>query len=423
MNTTSTKKARSNVAVIGGGAAGMFAACTLAERGADVTLFERNRELGLKLGITGKGRCNLTNNCDVKDFLSNVPVGQKFLYSALYTFTPQDTMKYFETLGVSLKTERGNRVFPVSDKARDIVFALKGRLLSLGVKTVNARITKLFTDENGIRGVYVNERPLIFDKVIVATGGKSYPKTGSTGDGYALAKSCGHTIKELYGSLVPLETVGSLAKELQGLSLKNVKLSIIENASGKTVYDDFGEMLFTHFGVSGPLVLSASSHLRKISEGQYDISIDLKPSLDEKALDKRILSDFEKYKNKDLVNGLSDLLPIKMIRPFIQLCELSERTKINSIDRESRKKMVASLKAFRLTVKSRRDISEAIITSGGVSTSEIDPKTMQSKLCKGLYFAGEVLDVDAYTGGFNLQIAFSTAYLAALDCTKGEENE
>ncbi len=423
MNMTSTKKARSNIAIIGAGAAGMFAACILAERGADVTLFERNKDLGLKLGITGKGRCNLTNNCDVKDFLSNVPVGQKFLYSALYTFTPQDTMKYFESLGVELKTERGNRVFPVSDKARDVVFALKNRLLSLGVKIVNARITKLWKDANGIKGVYLDKKPCAFDKVIVCTGGKSYPKTGSTGDGYELAKSCAHSVTELYGSLVPLETVGELAKELQGLSLKNVKLSIIDNASGKTVYDDFGEMLFTHFGVSGPLVLSASSHLRKISEGQYDVSIDLKPSLDEKALDKRILSDFEKYKNKDLVNGLSDLLPIKMIRPFIALCGINERTKINSIDRESRKKMVETLKDFRLTVKGRRDISEAIITSGGVSTSEIDPKTMRSKLCKGLYFAGEVLDVDAYTGGFNLQIAFSTAYLAALDCTKGEENE
>lgn len=401
----------------------MFAACMAAERGAQVTLFERNKDLGLKLGITGKGRCNLTNNCEVKDFLSNVPVGQKFLFSALYTFTPQDTMSYFEGLGLALKTERGNRVFPESDKARDVIFTLKNRLLALGVKIQTARITKLYKDENGVKGVFVGEKPLEFDKVIIATGGKSYPKTGSTGDGYELAKSVGHTVTELYGSLVPLETVGELAGELQGLSLKNVKLSIIEKSTSKTVFDDFGEMLFTHFGVSGPLVLSASSHLRRITSGQYDISIDLKPSLDEKALDKRILSDFEKYKNKDLVNGLSDLLPVKMIRPFISLCGLSERTKINSIDKESRKKMVATLKAFTLTIKGRRDISEAIITSGGVSTSEVDPKTMASKLANGLYFAGEVLDVDAYTGGFNLQIAFSTAYLAAIACTKGEENE
>ena len=401
----------------------MFAACIAAERGADVTLFERNKDLGLKLGITGKGRCNLTNNCDVKDFLQNVPVGQKFLFSALYTLTPQDTMRYFEGLGLELKTERGNRVFPVSDKARDVIFALKNRLIALGVKLQTARITKLVTEGDVVKGVYLGEKPLYFDSVIVATGGKSYPKTGSTGDGYELARACGHTVTPLYGSLVPLETVGERAKELQGLSLKNVKLSIIENASGKTVYEDFGEMLFTHFGVSGPLVLSASSHLRRIGAGQYDVSIDLKPSLDEKALDKRILSDFEKYKNKDLVNGLSDLLPIKMIRPFITLCGLSERTKINSIDKESRKRMIANLKAFKLTVKGRRDISEAIITSGGVSTSEVDPKTMASKLCKGLYFAGEILDVDAYTGGFNLQIAFSTAYLAALACTKEDENE
>ncbi len=423
MNMTSTKKAKNNIAIIGGGAAGMFAALVMAERGASVTLYERNKELGLKLGITGKGRCNLTNNCDVKDFLSNVPVGQKFLYSALFTFTPQDTMKYFESLGVELKTERGNRVFPASDKARDIVFALKNKLLSLGVKIINARITKLFVEENEVKGVFCNQKNYLFDKVVVCTGGKSYPKTGSTGDGYEIARSCGHTITPIYGSLVPLETSGSLAKELQGLSLKNVKLSIIDNASQKTVYDDFGEMLFTHFGVSGPLVLSASSHLRKIDNGQYDIAIDLKPSLDEQALDRRILSDFEKYKNKDLVNGMSDLLPIKMIRPFIKLCSLDERAKINSVDRESRKRMVANMKALRLTVKGRRDISEAIITSGGVSTSEVDPKTMASKLCKGLYFAGEILDVDAYTGGFNLQIAFSTAYLAAIACTKGEEDE
>lgn len=423
MNMTSTKKAKNKIAIIGGGASGMFAACVAAQRGADVTLFERNKNLGLKLGITGKGRCNLTNNCEVKDFLSNVPVGQKFLYSALYTFTPQDTMKYFEELGLMLKTERGNRVFPHSDKATDVVFALKRRLIQLGVKIVNARITKLWKDENGVKGVYVAKEPRAYDKVIVCTGGKSYPKTGSTGDGYELAKSAGHGITKLYGSLVPLETVGDAVKQLQGLSLKNVRLSIIENESGKTAYDDFGEMLFTHFGVSGPLVLSASSHLREISEGKYDVSIDLKPSLDEKELDKRILSDFEKYKNKDLINGLSDLLPVKMIRPFIAACGINERTKINSIDRESRKRMISNLKAFRLTVKGRRDISEAIITSGGVCTAEVDPKTMRSKLCDGLYFAGEVLDVDAYTGGFNLQIAFSTAYLAAIDCTKGEENE
>lgn len=423
MNTTSTKRANSKIAIIGAGAAGMFAACIAAERGASVTLYERNKDLGLKLGITGKGRCNLTNNCEVKDFLQNVPVGQKFLYSALYTFTPQDTMSYFESLGVELKTERGNRVFPASDKARDIVFALKNRLISLGVKIICARITKLFVEDGEVCGVICNQKTYRYDKVIVCTGGKSYPKTGSTGDGYELAKSCGHSVTPLYGSLVPLETEGTLAKELQGLSLKNVHLSIIDNSNGRCVFEDFGEMLFTHFGVSGPLVLSASSHLRKINAGQYDISVDLKPSLDEKALDKRILSDFEKYKNKDLVNGLSDLLPVKMIRPFISLCSIDERTKINSIDKESRRRMVERLKGFRLTVKGRRDISEAIITSGGVSTSEVDPKTMASKLCKGLYFAGEVLDVDAYTGGFNLQIAFSTAYLAAVDCTKGEENE
>lgn len=423
MSMTSTKNRTSNIAIIGGGAAGMFAACIAAENGANVTIYERNKELGKKLSITGKGRCNLTNNCDIRDFLNNVPVGNKFLYSALYTFAPQDTMAYFEALGVPLKTERGNRVFPVSDKASDLVLALKKNLSELGVKVVNSRINKILKDNGKIKGVISNQKPYFYDSVIICTGGKSYPRTGSTGDGYSMAKSCGHSISNLYGSLVPLETCEETAKKLQGLSLKNVELTIFDTQSEKIVFRDFGEMLFTHFGVSGPLVLSASSHLREIEEGRYEIHIDLKPALDEKELDKRILSDFEKYKNKDFINALKDLLPIKLIPEFIKLCAISEHTKINSIDKESRRRIVENLKCFKLTIKRRRDISEAIITSGGVCLNEINPKTMQSKLIDGLYFAGEIIDADAYTGGFNLQIAFSTAYLAAKNASKGENNE
>ena len=407
------------VAVIGAGAAGMMAAITAAEAGADVTLFERNDRVGKKLRITGKGRCNVTNNCDNNEFLSNVPTNPRFLYASLSRFSTADTMAFFEDAGVPLKTERGKRVFPISDRAADIVSAMERRCREAGVTLVHRRVRGLIIEDSSVVGLKYGDGEETFDAVIVCTGGRSYSMTGSDGDGYRFATEAGHTVTSLHPSLVPLVAEGKLCASLQGLSLKNVSLTIKMAESGKVVYEDFGEMLFTHYGITGPLVLSASAHLSDITPGKYEAYIDLKPALDEKTLDARILSDFSKYQNRDLINALDDLLPQKMIVPYIGLCGIDPRKKVNSITREEREKMVHILKGIRVKLNGFRPIEEAIVTRGGVSVKEIDPKTMQSKLVEGLYFAGEVLDVDAYTGGFNLQIAFSTATVAGTSAAWG----
>lgn len=399
------------IAIIGAGAAGMLAAGRLAEAGLDVTVFERNDKAGRKLAITGKGRCNVTNNCTPDEFLSNVVNNPRFMMSSLYSFTPADTMELFEALGVPLKTERGNRVFPVSDRAYDIVDALKKYMQ---VKPVHKRITELIIEDGSVKGVKTEKgESYDFDTVIVATGGASYPLTGSTGDGYDLARQAGHNVTELVPSLIPLVTVEKEPAELMGLSLRNVRLDVQDTRNNKVIFSEQGEMLFTHFGLTGPLVLSASSNMHDMQRGRYRVSIDLKPALDEKTLDARLLSDFRKYTNKDFINSLGDLLPQKMIPVFVKRTGIPENKKVNVLTKEDRKTILNTMKSLTYTVAGFRPISEAIITSGGVNVKEINPKTMESKLVKGLYFAGEVIDVDAYTGGFNLQIAFSTANAAA----------
>jgi predicted Rossmann fold flavoprotein len=396
------------ICVIGGGAAGMMAAGTASLYGADVTIFESMTHLGKKLAITGKGRCNVTNASGVNEFLDNVTRNPRFLYGALSAFSTEDTINHFESLGVPLKTERGKRVYPVTDKAKDIVDAM--RKYSSSAKVVYQKVTSLKKDDNGFTVVAGGES-YRFDKVIIATGGKSYPLTGSDGSGYKLATRLGHHITELLPSLIPLESDSPLCSEMQGLSLKNVGIKIFD-ANEKTIYTDFGEMMFAHFGVTGPVILSASAHLRNIDISSLTLSIDLKPALDEQTLDARLLSDFKAKSNKDLINAMGALLPSKMIEPFIRCTEIDERKKINSITKEERHRILSLLKDFRIPLTCFRPISEAIVTSGGIDTKEISPKTMESKLVPGLYFAGEVIDVDAYTGGFNLQIAFSTGYLA-----------
>ena len=399
------------VAVVGGGAAGMMAAISAANMGANVTLFERNDRLGKKLRITGKGRCNVTNDCDRDTFLSNVPTNPRFLYSALAAFTTADTKAFFENLGVPLKTERGNRVFPISDKAIDVVVALKDAVRDAGVKVINERVTSLLLRDGAICGVYTS-RPYDFERVIVCTGGKSYPLTGSDGDGYKLAVQAGHSVTKLLPSLVPITCKGNDHRAMQGLSLRNVGLTIKDNATGKAVYRDFGEMMFTHFGLTGPMILSASAHLPDIAPDKYTAYIDLKPALDEKTLDARLLSDFAKYHNKDFANSLGDLLPQKMIEVIVTRSGIDPHKKVNSITAEERRELVSLLKGFSMPLQGFRPIDEAIVTKGGVNVSEIKPASMESRIVSGLYFAGEVLDVDAYTGGFNLQIAFSTGHLA-----------
>ena len=400
------------VCVVGGGAAGMMAAISAAEAGAEVTLFERNDRLGKKLRITGKGRCNVTNDCDLNEFLANVPTNPRFLYAALSGFSTADTKAFFEDAGVPLKTERGKRVFPVSDRAGDIVSALERKCKACGVQILHRRVLELLVENGQTVGVKSLDGDFCADAVILCTGGRSYPQTGSDGDGYRFAENVGHTVTAIAPSLVPLTAEGKFCASMQGLSLKNVTLRMTEVATGKTVYEDFGEMMFTHFGLTGPLILSASAHLRDVQPGKYEAHIDLKPALDEKMLDARIRSDFAKYQNRDLINALDDLLPQKMIAPFIRICEIDSRKKVNSITREERERMVKSLKDLRVLLNGFRSINEAIITRGGVSVKEINPRTMESKLISGLYFAGEIIDVDAYTGGFNLQIAFSTAVAA-----------
>ena len=403
---------KKRVAVIGGGAAGMMAAQKAALCGADVTLFERNDRLGKKLRITGKGRCNVTNDCPTNEFLTNVPTNPRFLYAALNRFSTSDTMDFFEGCGVPLKVERGKRVFPVSDKAADIVSAMQERCRDCDVEIVHNKITSLDIAEGRVLAVIAGEKRYPCDSVIVCTGGKSYPGTGSDGDGYRFARAAGHTVTELRPSLVPIVAGGRLCQSMQGLSLKNVALKIVRRDNGKVAYEDFGEMMFTHFGMTGPMVLSASAHIPDVEKGIYDALIDLKPALDEQALDARIRSDFLKYNNKDFINSLGDLLPLKMIEPIVSLSGIDPRKKVNSITKEERKALLETIKGLRIPLLGFRSIDEAIITKGGVAVSEVNPKTMESKLVSGLYFAGEVLDLDAYTGGFNLQIAFSTAVVA-----------
>lgn len=400
------------VAVIGGGAAGMMAAIHAAYMGAEVVLYEKNDRLGKKLRITGKGRCNVTNDCTTEEFLQNVPTNPRFLYAALNRFSTADTVDFFEGCGVPLKVERGKRVFPVSDKASDIVLALAERMKDCDVKVVTDKITDIDIVDGEVRGVVAGEKKYPADSVIICTGGRSYSVTGSDGDGYRFARRAGHTVTELKPSLVPIVCEGRLCPRMQGLSLKNVSLRIVRRDSGKCVYEDFGEMMFTHFGITGPMVLSASAHLPDISDKIYEAYIDLKPALDEAALDARIRSDFQKYNNKDFINSLGDLLPLKMIEPVVELSGIDPRKKVNSVTREERHALLSVIKGIRLKLSGFRPIEEAIITKGGVAVNEINPKTMESKLVKGLYFAGEVMDLDAYTGGFNLQIAFSTAVVA-----------
>lgn len=405
---------KNRIAIIGAGAAGLFAAASVTDpENNAVTVFEKNAFTGKKLLITGKGRCNVTNACSVNDFFANIPVNPRFMYSSLNSFDNYSTMSFFEELGVPLKTERGDRVFPCSDKASDIRDALLKRSKALGTKFIFEAVSSVEKTGESFK-VFTAESEYEFDKVIIATGGISYPLTGSTGDGYRFAESFSHTVVSPKPSLVPLVCSQKFCRELMGLSLKNTALKIIDKRNQKTVYDDFGEMLFTHYGVSGPMILSASSHLRDISScnGVYEIHLDLKPALDEEKLDKRILSDFEKNKNKDFQNSLNELLPSKLIPVIIRLSGIDGRKKVNEITKQERNKLASLLKDFVLTIESTRKIDEAIITSGGISTSEINPKTMESKLVQGLFFAGEIIDVDAYTGGFNLQIAFSTARAA-----------
>lgn len=384
-----------------------------ARKGKSVLIIEKNKILGKKLLITGKGRCNVTNNCDIETVLKNIPRNSKFLYSAMYSFSPGDTIQFFEELGVPLKTERGNRVFPISDDAKDIVKALADEVNRLNITVLREKVTDILIDENKTAGVKCADKEFLSDNVIVSTGGKSYPRTGSTGDGYRFAESVGHTLSNIKPSLVPLETKQDFPKALMGLSLRNVTLNLYEEGRKKPLYSELGEMIFTHFGVSGPLVLSASAHIKDIDEKDYYFLIDLKPGLDEQALDKRILRDFSDNPNRNFSNVLKKLLPLKMIPVIIELSGIDEEEKVNNISKDKRKNLVKLLKNLRIDIKSFRPIEEAIITRGGINVKEINPGSMESKIIKGLYFIGEVLDVDAYTGGFNLQIAFSTANLAA----------
>ena len=406
------------IVVIGGGAAGLMAAISAARKGASVTLIEKNSDLGKKIRITGKGRCNVTNACPTEEIFENIPTNHNFLYSAIYSFTNYDVMSFFEECNVPLKEERGQRIFPVSDKAVDIVNALKRKAKELHVKVVCERAIEILAQNGKVTGVRAENCTYFCDSVILATGGKSYPLTGSNGDGYILAEKLGHSIVSIKPALVPVETVESTTS-LMGLSLKNVAVTVFDK-NGKKKFSDFGEMLFTHFGLTGPVILSSSSHMGENPEDMR-VEIDLKPALDEQSLDKRILRDFEKYQNRNFENSLSDLLPSKMIDYIVERSGIDRYKKVNSITKEERKSLLFCLKHLTFTVKSYRPVSEAIVTSGGINVKEINASTMESKKVKGLYFAGEVIDVDAYTGGFNLQIAFSTGYLAGEKAAEKEE--
>lgn len=404
-------KLSADAVVIGGGAAGMMCSLVAAQRGLDVILLEPNKTLGRKLRITGKGRCNVTNNCDIKDFLTNIPGDGRFLYSALNRLSPRETMQFFESLGLPLKTERGNRVFPVSDNANDVAGTLARNLERSGVRHIRESAKHIITENGEVTGVKTDSGVISCRAAVICTGGLSYPLTGSTGAGYKMARELGHSIAPCRPSLVPLESDDEYCAQMQGFSLKNVTLSAYEN--DKLIFRELGEMLFTHFGVSGPLVLSASSHMRNFGSAKYRLSIDLKPALDEKKLDARLLRDFEKYANRDFANSLCDLAGKTMIPVLVELSDIPAEEKVNSITRQQRHDLLRLFKEFPISISEPRPIDEAIVTSGGVLTKEINPRTMESKLVSGLYFAGEVMDIDAYTGGFNLQIAWSTAYVAA----------
>lgn len=408
------------IIIIGGGAAGMMAACAAAEQGAKVILIERNSMLGMKLNITGKGRCNLTNNSTADELIKNTLTNGRFLHSAFAAFSVPDTMAFFEKIGVPLKTERGKRVFPVSDRSRDVSGALKTHMHRLGVEVLQHRVRSIVAENNAVTGVMLQSgEVLAADRVILATGGRSYPKTGSEGDGYRMAQALGHTVTDLRPSLVPLLTEEHTPAQMEGLSLKNVALTIQKN--GKKVFSDFGEMVFTAKGFSGPLILSASAHLNgKKHTYPYEAFIDLKPALDRETLDKRLLRDFAENSNRDFSNALSQLLPAKMIPVMVELSGIPARQKVNTITRAQREKLCTLLKAMPFTVVAAGSWDEAVVTAGGISVKEIDPKTMASKLVSGLYFAGEIMDVDAYTGGFNLQIAWSTGHCAGLAAAEGE---
>lgn len=405
--------------VVGAGAAGMMAAGTVAECSdkMNIVLLEKNPHPGKKLLITGKGRCNVTNNCDLDTLMKNVVTNGRFLYSAFASFMPSDTMFFFESNGVALKTERGNRVFPVSDRSNDIVSALKRYCDKKNINHIQGELKEIKTSDGSVASCILSDGTEIeCSSVIIATGGKSYPQTGSTGDGYAIAAKFGHTVIPAKPSLVPIDVEQKdICTDLEGLSLKNTELTVKRN--GKKIYSDFGELVFTNSGLSGPIVLSSSAHCKKGDT----ISLDLKPALDEKVLDARILADFEKYSNKNFANALDDLLPRKLIPVIISLSEISPIKKVNSITKAERSVLLKLLKDFSFTVKGFRSINEAIVTSGGISVKEIDPKTMASKIIDGLYFAGEIIDCDAYTGGFNLQIAFSTGKLAGLSVVEKYE--
>ena len=400
------------VIVVGGGAAGMMAAITAARQGAKVTLVERNEKMGRKLYITGKGRCNVTNHTDARTVLEHIPHGSRFLFSALDRFPPEATMAFFTELGVSLKTERGNRVFPTSDRAADIIDALVRELRRQKVTTVHGRVSHIQTEDGHATGVTLEDgRKLTSQAVILATG--------STGDGYRLASELGHTVTDLQGSLVPLEAKGEDCPRMQGLALKNVRVKVV-NQKKKVAYEGFGELLFTHFGLSGPLILSASAHLTKLDKNQYTVIIDLKPALEEKKLDERLVREFQAQANKDFQNALGSLLPRLMIPVIIERTGIPPETKVHDLTRGQRRQLLEQLKGFRVDIQGLRPVEEAIVTSGGVKTKEVNPTTMESKLVPGLYLAGELLDVDGYTGGFNLQIAWATGYAAGLYGAKNE---
>jgi predicted Rossmann fold flavoprotein len=406
-----------NVIVVGGGPAGIMAAGIAAHRGNKVVLLEKNDRLGKKLLISGKGRCNITNDTDIEGLIENTPGNGNFLYSAFYTFSNQDLISFINELGLETKVERGGRVFPVSDSARDVVSALMRFLNKNNVKIMTGSpVRNIIYQNDKVSGVVLTDGTVLeADSVVLAVGGMSYPGTGSTGDGYEMAKKLGHTVTPLKPSLVPLVTGEEWVKDLQGLSLKNISVSF-KNNRGKEIYSDFGEMIFTHFGVSGPVILSASRHLLAYDFKDITLSVDLKPALSEEKLDERVQRDFEKYSRKQYKNSLDELLPQKLIPVVIELSSIDPYKPVHQITKEERKRLVALLKRLEVTIAAARPIKEAIVTAGGIKTNEINPSTMESRKIKGLYFAGEIIDVDAYTGGFNLTIAFSTGYLAGMNC-------
>lgn len=420
------------VVVIGGGPAGMMAAITSAKQGNDVILLEKMKSCGRKLLITGKGRCNITSSLPMDKFIENIPENGKFLYSVFKNFTNQDIITLLKENNVNVKEERGNRIFPLSDRSLDVLQAFENEMKKNNVKIyTETEVKEIKISDNTVNKViYLNKKSgtleeILTEKVILATGGKSYPLTGSTGDGYKIAKELGHTITKISGSLVPLISKNEdlqLCQSMQGLSLRNISMKIVDEEKNKKIYEDFGELLFTHFGVSGPTILSSSAHILRyknveelLQRGKIKLQIDLKPALNEEKLNLRLLRDFEKYKNKQIINSLNELLPKKMIEPVIKKAKIKNEKRINEITKQERENLIHVIKCFEITISGFRPIEEAIITRGGINVKEINPKTMESKLIKGLYFAGEIIDVDAYTGGFNLQIAYSTGYTAGLN--------